>query len=47
MIFIYIIFISFDNIGLLVLDILECLEKLNLESIKETNIMNKKKKRIR
>ena len=38
------IYLSFDNIGLLVLDILERLEKLNLESINETKIINMKKK---
>ena len=35
------IYLSFDNIGLLVLDILERLSKLDLEPIKETKIMNK------
>ena len=35
------IFLSFDNTTLLVLDMLEHLEKLNLESINETKIMNK------
>ena len=37
------IYLSFDNIGLLVLDILERLEKLNSESINETKIINMKK----
>ena len=38
------IFLSFDSTTLLVLDIFEHLEKLNLESINETKIMNKNTK---